>query len=957
MLKSLDISPTYKGSIMGLLLAVLLLIPINFLSIYQIKNYTQNMRLEELQTQLDIIRANIEGDLSRALSLSTGIASPYALDPNLTEQDFNTLAADLINDIPYVKNIGLAQKTRFLYIYPKKGNENLIGLDYRDVPNQWPRVEAAIKNKKPIMDGPLRLLQGGTGLIQRSPVFRRKGTPYGEFVGLVSIVIDTDRLLYPYEQNDIQIALRVQGKADPFYGPASFFPAPEGTATALISLLNTARWEMVARQGNITPLSYKAPPYLWLYFANITLVILCLFLGISRQRHKALDGTYHLRQQQYLHLVQTAPDAMFFINTEGMIIEANDQAHHLFEYPAGGLIGHSVEDLVPQTMRTDHVKLREGFISKNIPRDMSLGQSVSVITRTGKTRHVEINLGFTGIEQERIITATVRDVTARIHLEEERNFAQDILREALETIPDGFVIYDAADRLVICNQAYKKIYAASAPAITIGAKFEDIVRYGVERGQYPEAGTTATSRENWIEMRVRQHRTPKDVLIQKTNDGRWLKIDERRTKNNYIVGIRTDVTDIKEAQETLKEQAVALQGLAAENQKAREKAEAATLAKSNFLAIISHELRTPMTGILGISDLLLGSPDLRSSDYRHVENLKKSAETLLLLLNNILDYSKFESGHVDLEVIPFDLAETLNSVIDLLLPTATNKGLTLDFNNRLPDQKSIIHSDPTRIRQLILNLVANAIKFTAEGHVTITARCDDNHQNLTLLVEDTGIGIPEAMHSKMFKPFTQADDSTTRRFGGTGLGLAICKSIVEELQGNIHFTSTENLGTTFAIHLPLELHYNSSLRAQTHSSTETQSPNINLPSLVLLLAEDNSINRAVIATVLKKMGHEVIEAQNGYEAIQGIKDHPVDVALMDLQMPELDGKDATLTIRALSAPKSSTPIVALSADVQASQNAAYQNVGFDHFVTKPVDWDKLNGLLHHYAQQKAIKQS
>merc|ERR1711879_606262 len=243
-------------------------------------------------------------------------------------------------------------------------------------------------------------------------------------------------------------------------------------------------------------------------------------------------------------LLINAPDAMLFVNQKGEIIKANDKAHELFEYEAGTLEGLNVDALLQEDQRSAHRVKRKTFAKAGVPRDMSRGRTLEIYTHKNNKRYVEINLGISGKNEDQIITATVRDVTSRVMLEKERNLAEEILREALETIPDGFVIYDAEDKLVVCNSAYKRIYDASASLMVPGVKFEDIIRYGVANNQYPAAGDTDEAKEEWIRQRVAQHINPSEVILQFTDKGRWLKIDERKTVSGHIVGVRTDVTDI-----------------------------------------------------------------------------------------------------------------------------------------------------------------------------------------------------------------------------------------------------------------------------------------------------------------------------------------------------------------------------------------------------------------------------
>lgn len=650
---------------------------------------------------------------------------------------------------------------------------------------------------------------------------------------------------------------------------------------------------------------------------------------------------FELDQQIYRQLIQSSSDCILLIDETGKVLYANRACDRVFNGKPNLLIGQKIQDFVnvPKELNSLENLLQCNSetlnnVTKNIP-------PVTVTSEAGKTLYYEIAINLLENKQEKIFSVTAHDVTSRITLKQEKSLYQNILIEALEAIPDGFVIYDEQDRMVVCNNAYKEIYKTSAPALKEGNSFEDIVRYGVERGQYPQAGDTDKSREDWIAERVNAHLNPAGEIIQQTDEGRWLKIDERKTINNYIVGIRSDVTQIKNAEEALIKQAEELHRLVDENQKAKKEAEAATQAKSNFLAIISHELRTPMTGVLGLCDLLLDS-ELQPLQENQLKNLKASGETLLTLLNNILDYSKFEAGQLSFEKISFDFKNLIKEVLDLMKANAEQKNLILQCEFSPEDRDFFYLSDATRIRQVVLNFVANAIKFTESGTITIRLTQENKPEQLLLEVIDTGIGIDPEHGEKLFAPFTQADETTTRKFGGTGLGLAICKMIINGLGGQIGYHGDQEMGSTFYFRLELEP-CQKLKKAPSPITSSAITGRFKFPSsLQILLVEDNKINRTVIASVLKGAGHIVVEAHNGQEAVQYFEKESFDIILMDMQMPVMDGRTATKQIRKIDP---DIPIIALTADVLAAENKDYIKAGITAFATKPVDWQKLECLF------------
>ncbi|HSV27959.1 MAG TPA: ATP-binding protein [Candidatus Omnitrophota bacterium] len=364
----------------------------------------------------------------------------------------------------------------------------------------------------------------------------------------------------------------------------------------------------------------------------------------------------------------------------------------------------------------------------------------------------------------------------------------------------------------------------------------------------------------------------------------------------------------------------------------RREAEAAAMAKSEFLAVMSHEIRTPMNGILGMARLMLDD-GLPPRHRDQMETLRGSAESLLAILDDILDLSKLEAGRLEFEAVPFDLRNTVEAVVSLLGVRAAAKGLPLiaEIDPSLP---AWMAGDPGRLRQVLLNLVGNAIKFTDIGSVTVRATpfvSEDGGQGVEFSVIDTGIGIDSQTQARLFQSFSQADASISRRFGGTGLGLAICKRLVESQGGEIGVESTPGHGSRFWFRLGM------SPAAIPEGISSREAPLVELPPLSILLAEDNPINQKVALGFLSRGGHTVRIASTGSEALELAAQGGFDVVLMDMQMPEMDGLEATRAIRALPRPLGSVPIVALTANAMRGDEERCRAAGMDDHVSKPID--------------------
>jgi PAS domain S-box-containing protein len=497
------------------------------------------------------------------------------------------------------------------------------------------------------------------------------------------------------------------------------------------------------------------------------------------------------------------------------------------------------------------------------------------------------------------------------------------LQSILDNAPVAISLKDRDHRYVLTNRQYEAWFGVARDD-QVGRTLSDVYpgdAFTIEI-EAVEDEVLATGEIRTIEVREPERDGP----------ARWLLITKFpvRDQGGGIIGLGGVIMDISARH-------VAEQAL----QEAKETAEQANRAKSDFLASMSHEIRTPMNGIIGFADLLLSS-ELGEEQRHRAMLIKDAAKSLLAILNDVLDLSKIEAGKLDLETIPMSLSGIVDGAMSIIRTEATAGGLDLKVK-LARDLPGWVIGDPTRLRQVLLNLLSNAVKFTTEGGIIVAVGLEGDGQKplLRFSVTDTGCGIPAERQHLLFQNFSQVDRSITRRYGGTGLGLAICKRLVEAMGGAVGVESAVGRGSSFWFTIPL---------IETEAPMPMLAAKTAMPSVSarILVADDLLMNQLVVEGLLSVAGHEVTVVDNGAAAVEAASAGDYDLVLMDMEMPVMDGIAATQAIRRLEAPRSRTPIIALTANAMPGEIARCRAAGMNDHLTKPVDSDALMAAVDRW---------
>jgi PAS domain S-box-containing protein len=658
--------------------------------------------------------------------------------------------------------------------------------------------------------------------------------------------------------------------------------------------------------------------FLALGITAITVTIIFIVLGMNLIfRYKDISTTAINNEKRLLATMDTAIDGIITIDAHGIIISINNAVTSLLGWEPEALIGQNVKMLVPFPFQHNHDQYIKNYLQTREAKIIGAGREVEAIAKDGEKIPVRLGIGHVELDNQHMFVAFISDLRERKKMENTLRKKESKIRSLVTNIPG--IAYRCIDK-----PGWPNIFINDEVEKMLGYPAQDFLLPNPIRGIADFVHPDDLLAIQEVDLRHPQGYQLEFRIIDRYNNIKWVlgygrALKDEESDDYFLDGFIMDITDRKKMESALVAE--------------KEKAEQAAATRAAFLANMSHEIRTPMNAIIGFSDIILDD-ELSINHRKQLNTINQSAKSLLHILNDILDSAKLEKGKFQLEYRDFSLVEEVDSVVSTLWLQAQHKHLDINLNIAKNTQ-CLYHGVPDRLRQVLTNIIGNAIKFTEHGHVNIEIKnIPDGF--LTFEISDTGIGMTPSQLDCIFDAFAQADESMSRRFGGTGLGTTISKQLVELMGGTITATSEFGKGSTFTFTLPI--------KAATKSSATARKENhLALPQLSVLIVDDIEQNIDLLSLILKRHGHVISVARNGEQALLKMEGEHFDIVLMDIQMPVMDGLTATKKRRLYETENSLTrlPIIALTASVLPQDKESAKQAGMDGFANKPIDIKQL----------------
>ncbi|MCQ8896772.1 CHASE domain-containing protein [Limnobacter humi] len=873
-------------------------------------------------------------------------ARGFGLIFNVSHDNLNRFQAEMSSEygeFKAIRNLGLRTDQHFVirYIEPLERNQEAVGLNIASEQN---RYSAAIQS---VMDGQARLTAPITAVqtavntqsafLMLLPIQRvfKPGDDFNNRLnateGWAYAVLVIDEIMSKIKFDHRHLAVRLSDVTSPS-APVPFYQSTQVDGPHALqrksTLLNVygRQWQLDAALLPSYNSDFKPYNMVWIGLLTFTLSFGVLLLVAQLIRGRNRDVAAKLYQLKLTSaIIEGSPLGKVLADLDGRIVDVNTRLLDMFNYRREEIIGEAVEVLVPESARARHREHRKHYDFGM--RSMNVGRILSGRRHDGSEFPIEATLNTIEVGQRRFVLVGINDVTERVGFIQEiqrintelestvqqrtqqLREAQSTLNKIVDSVPVMIGYWNHDIDMTYANQRLR----AFVEQLENTAQYDELFSAGSEHVQAALSGTPAR-----FEYTVLLPGATRQYLLID-----YIPHKEQDELRGFFTLIQ-DVSDLKQLQMN---------------------AELTSKQKSAFLAVMSHEIRTPLNGVLGYASLLRDRVEdeaLRAD----LEVLHSSAQTMTMILNDILDLSKIESGQFRVEKIPFVVFDQIKTCITLHGIPAHDKGLTLLESYQGLGRDDYFLGDPTRFRQVIHNLVSNAMKFTESGEIEVSACYTPSNQSQGMLrvsVRDTGIGISTDKHKDIFKPFFQAEDSTFRKYGGTGLGLSIVQSVVLSMGGRIWFDSVLGEGTTFHFELPME-------RAPVQTDPAKTGQALKVPSQSILIVDDMPINLKILRKLLENDGHRVVSVVSGEAAVRACETEKFDLIFMDISMPGISGYEATRQIRVACLLNSETPVVALSGHAFDEDIHQASEAGMCLHLSKPLDIERVRLAVANHAR-------
>jgi PAS domain S-box-containing protein len=629
----------------------------------------------------------------------------------------------------------------------------------------------------------------------------------------------------------------------------------------------------------------------------------------------------------YRELLDTAPDAIIVVGPDSRILFANQQTAGVFGYRPEELVGQPLSILIPERARSAHVGHVSRFMTSPGLRPMGSGIELYGRRTDGSEIPIEVSLSPVRTEKGVLVSAAIRDITERKKIQAAVRVTAERLASAVESIHDAFALFDAEDKLLLCNSVYRRLVGDAVSGPLVGRMHAELLDAWTRDLDF----ASEEERDRFRETCRKAWRESGGTYDVRDRDGRNLRVMDRRTPEGGIVETVWDLTEDMRLAEELRQ--------------ARLAAEAGSEAKSEFLSSMSHELRTPLNAVLGFAQLLRRDrrEPITERQKERVDQILKGGEHLLRLIDDILDLSRIEAGRTSLSTEPVDVVRVVEEVCTTLEPMAARSGIHLSFE-RPQGELPMVATDRTRFAQILMNFGSNALKYNRpSGSVTFRISSADGPGFVRVVVADTGIGIPRDKQDRLFQPFQRAGQETGP-IEGTGIGLVITKRLAALMNGTVGFSSVEGQGSEFWVDMPA--HRGAAVSRPERSGHEKSSPGLLATGRQLVLyVEDNPANVAFMQDLLSAFGNvELVTATSAEAGLELARLRKPAIILMDINLPGMSGLDALHALRQDPTTRS-IPVVALTAAASARDRKRGEEAGFFRYLTKPVKVDELEAAL------------